>query len=429
MRGFPIKESRFSRKQNIKIMSAQPASTPTAALSGIRIIDMTSVLFGPYASQTLADYGAEVIKVESPEGDSTRYTGHKHEDGLAAIFLGVNRNKKSICLDLKKPEAIAALLTLIDQADVFMHSVRPQKMLALGLDHNTLLARNPRLVYAGLHGFGNGGAYAGQPAYDDVIQGLSGVADLMTLQSGIPRYLPTVAADKTCGMAATHAILAALFQRERTGEGQFVEIPMFETMTGFILVEHLYGHHLPGVSDEIGYPRALTPWRKPYQTRDGYVCMMPYTDRHWVSFFSGSNRPDLAVDQRFASMSMRTRHIAALYETAGGIVSQQDTAYWLNFCEVNEIPAAPINKLGDIEADPHLKSVDFFTDLQDEQGRTYRFTRHPIRMQKSHVEPVMPPRLGAHTRETLLGAGMTPEQVEHLIASGIAMQHSLESKQ
>ena len=187
-----------------------------SALSGIKIVDMTSVLFGPYASQTLADYGAEIIKVEAPEGDSTRYTGAFHEQGLSAIFLGVNRNKKSVCLDLKNPEALSALLALIDQADVFMHSVRPQKMAALGLDHDTLLARNPKLVYAGLHGFGNGGAYAGQPAYDDVIQGLSGVADLMTRQGGTPRYLPTVAADKTCGLVATHAILAALFQRERS---------------------------------------------------------------------------------------------------------------------------------------------------------------------------------------------------------------------
>jgi crotonobetainyl-CoA:carnitine CoA-transferase CaiB-like acyl-CoA transferase len=409
-------------------MSAPYSSTTKSALSGIRIIDMTSVLFGPYASQTLADYGAEVIKIESPDGDSTRYTGGRHEEGLSAIFLGVNRNKKSVCLDLKNQQALSALLQLIDQADVFMHSVRPQKMLALGLDHETLLARNPRLVYAGLHGFGNGGVYAGQPAYDDVIQGLSGVADLMTMQSGTPRYLPTVAADKTCGMAAAHAILAALVQRERTGEGQFIEIPMFETMTGFVLVEHLYGHHFPGVSDEIGYPRALTPWRKPYQTLDGYVCMMPHTDKHWRSFFNGTGHPELATDERFATMAMRTAHIATLYETVGGIVAQAPTAHWLDFCEKNEIPAAAINRLADLESDPHLKSVNFFTDLTDESGRVYRFTRNPIRMQKSQVEPVMPPRLGAHTRETLLQAGIPLEQVESLLANGAAKQHTVENK-
>jgi len=211
------------------------APTPkTAALAGIRILDLTSIVFGPYASQILADYGAEVIKIESPEGDSTRNTGPRHEQGMSAIFLGVNRNKKSVCLNLKDAQAREALLKLVDTADVFMHSVRPQKMAALGLDQETLLQRNPRLVYAGLHGFGNGGAYAGQPAYDDIIQGLSGVADLMTMQTGTPRYLPIIAADKNCGVAAAHAILAALFQRERTGEGQFVEIPMFETMTAYV---------------------------------------------------------------------------------------------------------------------------------------------------------------------------------------------------
>lgn len=407
-------------------MSTQTSTRPQSALDGVKIIDMTSVLFGPYASQTLADYGAEVIKIEAPEGDSTRYTGHRHETGLSAIFLGVNRNKKSVCLDLKNPEAMKALLKLIDQADVFMHSVRPQKMAALGLDHETLLARNPRLVYAGLHGFGNGGAYAGQPAYDDVIQGLSGVADLMTTQSGTPRYLPTVAADKTCGMAAAHAVLAALFQREKTGEGQFIEIPMFETMTGFILVEHFYGHHVPGASDEIGYPRALTPWRKPYQTNDGYVCMMPYTDKHWLSFFTGTGHPDLANDERFTTMPMRTKHIATLYETAGQIVAERDTNFWLDFCDKNEIPAAPINRLQDLESDPHLKSVDFFTELTDEQGRRYRFTRNPIRMQKSHVKPTMPPRLGAHTYDTLRQAGLTQVEIESLIKSGAAKQHNLD---
>ena len=290
----------------------QSSAPSTTALGGIKVLDLTSVVFGPYASQILADYGAEVLKIESPEGDSTRHTGPRLEEGLSAIFLGVNRNKKSVCLNLKVADARLALLKLVDTADVFMHSVRPQKMAALGLDPETLRARNPRLIYAGLHGFGNGGAYAGRPAYDDIIQGLSGIADIMTIQSGTPRYLPTIAADKTCGVAAAHAILAALFQRERTGVGQFIEIPMYETMTSFVLVEHLYGHHLPGKSDEIGYPRVLTEWRKPYQTSDGHVCMMPYTDKHWWTFFSETGHPELAIDPRFTSISLRTRSIPAM---------------------------------------------------------------------------------------------------------------------
>ncbi|MDO8694662.1 MAG: CoA transferase [Sheuella sp.] len=399
-------------------------TTPTTALDGIKILDLTSVVFGPYASQILADYGAEVIKVESPEGDSTRNTGPRLEEGLSAIFLGVNRNKKSICLNLKDPEAKEALLKLVDQADVLMHSVRPQKMVALGLDPETLIARNPKLIYAGLHGFGNGGAYAGRPAYDDIIQGLSGIADIMTIQSGTPRYLPTIAADKTCGIAAAHAILAALFQRERTGQGQFIEIPMFETMTSYVLVEHLYGHHLPGHSDEIGYPRVLTEWRKPYQTQDGYVCMMPYTDKHWQTFFSQSGHPEYAEDERFTKISTRTKHIAELYELAGQIVARHPTAFWLEFCDKHEVPAAAANRLQDLESDAHLKSVGFFTDIQNDMGHQYRFTRSPIRMEHSKVEPAMAPRLGEHTRAELLSAGLSAEHIEQMLIRGAAVQHS-----
>lgn len=404
------------------------APTPkTAALAGIRILDLTSIVFGPYASQILADYGAEVIKIESPEGDSTRNTGPRHEQGMSAIFLGVNRNKKSVCLNLKDAQAREALLKLVDTADVFMHSVRPQKMAALGLDQETLLQRNPRLVYAGLHGFGNGGAYAGQPAYDDIIQGLSGVADLMTMQTGTPRYLPIIAADKNCGVAAAHAILAALFQRERTGEGQFVEIPMFETMTAYVMVEHLYGHHLPGKSDEIGYPRVLTEWRKPYQTRDGYVCMMPYTDKHWQTFFNASGHPEHASDPRFTTISQRTTHIAELYALAGQIVSGKPTSHWLAFCDHHQIPAASVNRLSDLENDPHLNSVDFFADVQDDSGRTYRFTRSPIRLEKSVVAPALPPRLGEHTENILASAGLDPASIRALIDQGAAIQHTKET--
>jgi crotonobetainyl-CoA:carnitine CoA-transferase CaiB-like acyl-CoA transferase len=246
----------------------------------------------------------------------------------------------------------------------------------------------------------------------------------MTVQTGTPRYFPTIAADKTCGVAAAHAILAALFQRERTGRGQFIEIPMFETMTSYVLVEHLYGHHLPGHSDEIGYPRVLTEWRKPYQTLDGYVCMMPYTDKHWQTFFKESGHPQYAVDERFTKISARTKYIAELYELAGQIVSKHPTAFWLDFCDTNEIPAAAANRLQDLESDPHLKSVGFFTDIQNDQGHQYRFIRSPVRMEHSSVEPAMAPRLGEHTRAELLGAGLSAEHIDQMLARGAAKQHA-----
>ncbi|MFD4838811.1 CaiB/BaiF CoA transferase family protein [Achromobacter sp. NPDC058515] len=397
---------------------------PASALGGVRILDLTSVVFGPYASQILADYGADVIKVEAPGGDSTRRTGPSQEPGLAAIFLGLNRNKRSVVLDLKQAAARQALLTMVDQADVLMHSMRPAKMAALGLDPATLCARNPRLVYAGLYGFGEGGAYDGRPAYDDIIQGLSGVADLVDRQTGTPRYLPTVAADKTCGLIAAHAILAALFQRSRTGLGQQLEVPMFESMASYALVEHYYGRHLADEPGEAGYPRVLTPWRRPCQTANGHVCLMPYTDAHWRDFFIAADRPDLAEDARFADISARTRHIETLYELLAGIVARRDTAYWLSLCERLEIPAAPINRLQDLEADPHLQSVDFFVPLESAGGSRYRFPRNPVRLQHSQVPATMPPRLGEHTLEVLRQAGLDDARIAALMETGAARSAS-----
>ncbi|HYG43859.1 MAG TPA: CoA transferase [Bordetella sp.] len=401
------------------------ACTPeNSALAGVRVLDLTSIVFGPYAAQILADYGADVIKIEPPEGDSTRRTGPQQEPGLAAVFLGINRNKRSIVLDLKQAGARDALLALVDGADVLMHSMRPAKMARLGLDPRTLCARNPRLVYAGLYGFGEGGAYAGQPAYDDIVQGLAGVADITQRQGGTARYLPTIAADKTCGQVAAHAILAALFQRERTGLGQHLEVPMFESMASYLLVEHFYGRHLQDTPGPAGYPRVLAPWRRPYQTADGLLCMMPYTDAHWRRFFTETGHAGLASDGRFADIGARTRHIDALYEQVGGIVAGHGTAYWLALCLRLEIPAAPVNRLEDLEHDPHLQSVDFFVPLQSAAGHRYRFVRNPVRLQRSDVAPAMPPRLGEHTRQILQQAGLDPGQIERLLASGAALDHA-----
>jgi crotonobetainyl-CoA:carnitine CoA-transferase CaiB-like acyl-CoA transferase len=408
---------------NPPLASATTPNPSATALSGIRILDLTAIVFGPYASQTLADYGAEIIKVEPPTGESTRFTGPAYEKGLSAIFLGVNRNKKSLCLDLKQPTAIAALLALVDQADVIMHSMRPQKMAALGLDAQTLLKRNPRLIYAGLYGFGEGGAYEGKPAYDDLIQGMSGVVDLMQRQSDQARYLPTIAADKTCALVAVQGIMAALFQRERTGLGQFIEIPMFETMTAYLLVEHFYGHHLADRQEPAGYPRALTKWRQPYKSTDGLISVMPYTDRHWQLFFKAAGYDNYANDPRFATIEARTENIAFVYETLGNIIETQTTAYWLGLCETNQIPAAAVNRLEDLENDPHLKSVGMFQDVDDEWGNTYRFVRNPVTMQSSKVAPALAPRLGQHTEVILREAGLSDQTIAAMIETGAAKQY------
>lgn len=393
-------------------------------LQGIRIVDASVVVMGPYASQWLADLGAEVIKVESPEGDSTRYTGPSHENGMSALFLGVNRNKKSVVIDLKKPEGPAALRQLIATADVFIHSMRPQKLGAVGLDPDDLLAAFPHLVFAGLHGFTASGPYGGKPAYDDIIQGLSGSAALMEQLSGVARYFPCIAADKTSGLVAAMAIMAALMKRQSTGVGGMVEVPMFETMVAFNLVENFYGEHFEPPLSAPGYPRVLADWRRPYRTNDGYVCMMPYTNAHWQKFFVGVAQPELASDARFTSMAARTQHIEALYEITGQIVAQHDTAHWLALCERLEIPAARMNTLADLKTDPHLQATHFFAELDDPVMGALRFPGVPVLFDGERPPVTSVPRLGEHTHEVFAQAGVSADTVSAWLASGAVKAHA-----
>jgi crotonobetainyl-CoA:carnitine CoA-transferase CaiB-like acyl-CoA transferase len=387
-------------------------------LEGLRVLDLSTVIFGPLASQTLADQGAEVIKIEAPEGDSTRNTGPRRERGMAALFLGSNRNKKSVVLDLKKPAAREALLALVATADVFMHSMRPQKLERLGISPGQLTTRFPRLVYVGLLGFGEDGPYAGRPAYDDVIQGMSGLPALAQAQTGEARYLPTIAADKTCAFVAAQAITAALLQRERTGRGGYVEVPMFESMVAFNLVEHFYGGHFG--EGPIGYPRVLTAWRRPWRTSDGLVCMMPYTDAHWQRFFAQAGAPELASDPRFTSIAARTENIAQLLQIAGEFVAAGSTAHWLQVCERLEIPAAPIASLEDLPSDPHLVATGFFADVDDPRMGRVHFPGVPVRFDRQHAPITMAPRLGEHTRDWLRAAGLAAADIEALLADGAA---------
>ncbi|WP_151447492.1 CaiB/BaiF CoA transferase family protein [Lacisediminimonas profundi] len=393
----------------------------TLPLAGIRVVDLSSVLMGPYASQWLADFGAEVIKVESPEGDSTRTTGPARETGMSAVFFGLNRSKKSVVIDLKSPDGQQALQQLIGTADVFMHNMRPQKLGKVGLGPATLRARFPRLVYAGLHGFSEDGPYGGKPAYDDIIQGLSGCADLMARQSGTMRYFPMTIADKTSGLVAAMAILAALMKRHASGQGCQVEIPMFETMAAFNLVEHFYGGHFDPPLSEPGYPRVLAEWRRPYRTADGHVCIMPYTDAHWRRFFEAAGQPGHAADPRFSSMSARTVNIGELYRITGEIVAQQDSAYWLELCERIEVPASRVNLLQDLPNDPHLKATGFFERLEDQSMGTLVFPGVPVRFDGERP-PVGPaPRHGADTVSVLREAGLDEAQIASLLARGIVV--------
>ncbi|PLP96891.1 CaiB/BaiF CoA transferase family protein [Cupriavidus pauculus] len=384
-------------------------------LSGIRVVDLSTVVMGPYASQWLADLGAEVIKVETPDGDSTRRTGPATEDGMSAIFLGVNRSKKSVVLNLKQPAAQAALHKLLETADVFLHSMRPQKLGKLDLDPASVMARHPQLVYVSLLGFAEDGPYGGRPAYDDIIQGLCGNAALMAAQTGTVRYFPTISADKTSGLVAALSISAALAGRERNGgKGGMVEVPMFESMVAFNLVEHLYGQHFEPPRATAGYPRVLAPLRRPYQTADGYVCMMPYTDAHWRDFFQAAGRDDLAADARFTDIAARTRHIETLYEITGELVRERSTDDWLALCETLQIPVARVNDLDELVDDPHLRATGFFDQVDDPAMGTLRFPGAPVRFDGERAHASVPPRLGEHTREVLGNLGLSDAEIAAL---------------
>ena len=404
-------------------MRDQATFTAEPPLAGIRVLDLTSVMLGPYATQLLGDYGADVIKIEAPEGDSTRRTGPALEPGMAATFIGANRSKRSIVLDLKQAAARDALLTLADQADVLICSIRPQKMAALGLAPEVLRERNPRLIVVAVHGFGSGGPYAGRPAYDDIIQGLCGLASLSEVGGGEPSYLPTVVADKTCGLFAVQAVLTALVARGRHGRGSYVEVPMLEAMVNFTLVEHFYGAHFRPPLTPPGYARLTTPWRRPYPTTDGYVCIVPYTNQHWQRFFTEAGRPELLQDQRFATMSARTAHIDALYQELASCVAGRATADWLTACERLDIPVAPLRRLADLEDDPHLRQTGFFISLEDPAMGKLVMPNAPLKFDGAGARPTLPPRLGQHTVEVLRAAGLPADTVAKLLGTGAAVQY------
>jgi crotonobetainyl-CoA:carnitine CoA-transferase CaiB-like acyl-CoA transferase len=386
-------------------------------LKGIKIIDMTSVLMGPYATQMLGDMGAEVIKVEAPDGDVTRQIAPSRNPGMGAIYLNANRNKRSICLDLKQPAGRQTLLRLAADADALVYNVRPQAMQRLGLGYETLAAINPRLVYAGLFGFGQGGPYAAKPAYDDLIQGASVMSSLIARAGdGTPRYAPTAIADRVVGLAAVGAICATLVDRERTGLGQRVDIPMFETMVGFVLGDHLGGLTFDPPIGGGGYPRQLSPDRRPYRTSDGYVCALIYTDKQWTSFLQAIGQADLPQrDPCFASFASRSAHVDHVYGELGRIFLGRTTAEWLDLLERADIPAMPMHDFDSVLADPHLRAAGFFQPIDHPtEGRllTMRLATSWSRTPADITH--LPPRKGEDGVTILREAGFSAEDIEEL---------------
>jgi len=395
-------------------------------LQAIRVVDLTSVVLGPYATQILGDMGAEVIKVEGPEGDVLRGVAPARSPGMGAVFMNANRNKRSLCLDLKQPAAQAALCRLVAGADVFVHSLRPASVAKLGIGYPELRAVNARLIYCAAVGFGRQGAYAGKPAYDDIVQAMSGAADLPR-RAGLSEraaYLPTILADKTTALHVAYAVAMALFHRERTGEGQEVEVPMFECTTAFNLLEHLAGHGFRPPEGEMGYDRVLAPHRRPYPTADGEITVMPYTTRQWQAFFRVAGRPEMGDDPRVTDAGERSRRIAELYEMVAEIMPGRTTADWLERLEAANVPAMPVRRLEDLPDDPHLRDSGFFVDYEHPSEGPMTTTAVPTGFSATPGTALRrpPPRLGEHTRETLFEAGLEAAEIDGLLATGAAKQ-------
>ena len=380
------------------------------ALHGIRIIDMTGVVLGPYATQILGDYGADVVKIEPPGGDIMRHAGPMQHPGMGHIFINANRNKRSVVLDLKQARHQAALLKLCETADVLTFNIRPASMARLGLSYDALRAVNPRLVYCGAYGYSEGGPYSALPAYDDLIQGAACIPWLMT-QSGSPepRYVPATFADRVTGLNMVHAVMAALIARSRTGQGQSVEVPMFECLLQFVLGEHLGGETWNPAIAPMGHSRMLAANRKPYATQDGYVCALMYNDAHWQAFLSLIGQAGLfKSDARFTTQSARIQHIDALYGFVQTHLKCNTSTYWLKALVARDIPAMPMMALPDLLADPHLEATGGWVDVPHPHEGLLRQLRPPVRMSGTPTAiRYGAPQLGEHTREVLAEIGLT----------------------
>ena len=387
-------------------------------LKGLKIIELTSVVLGPWAAQILADMGAEVIKVEAPFGDSNRQLGASRNPNMAALYLSNNRNKRSLVLDLKQASARNALLKIIKDCDVFLHNNRPQVMTKLKLEYNDIKSVNENIIYCGTYGYSKDGPYGEKGALDDSIQAASGIAALNELVLGEPRYLPTVVADKTTAITVVYSILAALFHRERTGSGQEVEVPMFETMVSFVMAEHIWGEIFEPPLDKAGYTRLMSHHRKPYKTKDGYIAVLPYMNNHWKTFCEKAERQDLIEDDRFKNLSSRVENIDDTYSETGKILSTKTTQEWLDIFADTKVPVIVVNSLDDLFTDPHLEAVGFWQDFDHPTegklkmpGFPAKFSKTPATIRK-HA-----PNFGEHSLEILAEAGIDEETIKQMIES------------
>jgi crotonobetainyl-CoA:carnitine CoA-transferase CaiB-like acyl-CoA transferase len=398
----------------------------TAPLAGIRVLDLTSVILGPYATQILADHGADVIKVEPPAGDNMRHAAPMKNPGMGHIFLHLNRNKRSLVLDLKHAAGRDAVLRLARSADVLVHNTRPEAMERLGLSYDAVREVKPDIVYVAAYGFRREGPYGGKAAYDDIIQGLIAIPALIGAQTGgRPRFVPATICDRITGLNTVNAIATALFHRERTGAGQQVEVTMFEALSEFVLSDHMGGETWRPAIGPAGYPRLLAPDRNPYRTRDGYLALLIYNDKQWRSFFAAIGKPELAEREPFSSQASRSRSIVEVYAYVAEELATRTTAEWLELFERADIPAMRLHDLESLVADPHLEAVGFFRDAEHPSEGPIRMMDVPARW--SETPPSLrrhAPRLGEHSVEILAEAGYSRAEIDELLAAGTTLVES-----
>jgi len=391
-------------------------------LDGVRVLDLTTVVMGPYATQILADFGAEVVKLEPPEGDIMRHNAPFRTRGMGHIYLNANRNKRSVVLDLKNDEGRAACLALAKRSDVLVYNIRPQAMARLKLGYEDLKAVNPRLLYVGAFGYSQRGPYAAKAAYDDLIQGAVGLPWLhREAGGGSPRYLPAIVADRATALHLVNAVCAGLYWRERNGRGQRIDVPMFESLLPLVLGEHLAGETYVPAQGGLGYGRMLAKGRAPYETKDGYVCVLVYNDKHWREFFRLIGRSDLLADARFATQEARSRDFEGAYALIAVEMKKRTTEEWLEALEAADIPVQRMNSLEDLLADPHLAAIGYFREVEHPTEGRIRATAVPSEWSESAPEYRRhAPRLGEHTREVLREAGYGDADIDALIAAGAA---------
>ena len=387
-------------------------------LKGLKIIELTSVVLGPWAAQILADMGAEVIKVEAPFGDSNRQLGASRNPNMAALYLSNNRNKRSLVLDLKQSSARDALLAIVKDCDVLLHNNRPQVMTKLKLEYNDIKAVNENIIYCGTYGYSKDGPYGEKGALDDSIQAASGIAALNELVLGEPRYLPTVVADKTTAITVVYSILAALFHRERTGNGQEIEVPMFETMVSFVMAEHIWGEIFEPPLGKAGYTRLMSHHRKPYKTKDGYIAVLPYMNNHWKTFCEKAERQDLIEDDRFKNLSSRVENIDDTYSETGKILATKTTQEWLDIFADTKVPVIIVNSLDDLFTDPHLEAVGFWQDFDHPTEGKLKMPGFPVKFSETPATiRKHAPNFGEHSLEVLAEAGIDEETIKQMIQS------------